>query len=114
MDETAADAENNFVGLSGELQGDSRRRLLTRSRMSKRNFERKLTRYSTRRMEGLCANTHTYAGEALQVTHLSSLVIATSSIQLTRSSWGFPTLCYVWHRTDGIQSLTELVEYLKS
>ena len=33
-------AENNFVGLSGELQGGSRRRLLARSRMSKRNFEK--------------------------------------------------------------------------
>src|SRR6185503_14136632 len=42
-----------------ELQGGSRRRLLTRSRMSKRNFERKLTSYSSHRKEGLCVNTHT-------------------------------------------------------
>src|SRR6185369_13066345 len=60
--------ENNFAGLSGELQGGSRRRLLTRSRMSKRNFERKLTSYSTRRMEGLCANTHINAGEGARLT----------------------------------------------
>jgi hypothetical protein len=56
--------ENNFAGLSGELQGGSRRRLLTRSRMSKRNFERKLTTYSTRSREGLCANTHTRRGSS--------------------------------------------------
>jgi hypothetical protein len=66
MNGTAADAENNFVGLSGELQGGSRRRLLARSRMSKGNFERKLTIYTTRMREGLCANTHTNAAEVLQ------------------------------------------------
>lgn len=40
--------------------------------MSKGNFERKLTTYSTRRREGLCANTHTQWDEVLQVVHLSN------------------------------------------
>jgi len=80
MDGTAADAENNFVGLSGELQGGSRRRLLARSRMSKRNFERKLSTYSTRTREGLCANTQTQWDEVLQVIHLSNRYSDLSSV----------------------------------
>jgi hypothetical protein len=46
-----------LVGLSGELQGGSRRRLLTRSRMSKRNFERKLTIHPANRRSDFKATT---------------------------------------------------------
>src|SRR6185369_5098486 len=77
--------ENNFAGLSGELQGGSRRRLLTRSRMSKRNFERKLTTYNTRRGKGLCANTHTRRGRGSAGGPSEAIAIATSRDSSTGS-----------------------------